>query len=326
MDVRSLGRLGDDADPGPEVFASVTALDADGVIVCNRVKAHTDFRAPIESGLAKITAIGLGKHAGATSIHAHGTRGLAYWLPLAAKRVVQQANVLCGLAVLENARDETARIVAVPPAEIGGEGEAALLREARQGMASLPFDRIDVLIVDEAGKNISGTGMDTNVVGRMMIHGVPEFEQPRIRIVVLLDLTDESHGNGAGIGIADVITTRVAGKLDLRATYVNALTSGIGGVQRAKMPMCFATDADAICAGLLTCSRGNVSRARVVRIKNTLELDELEVSEALLDEVRTKPALHILSAPAPMAFDAGGNLQFPMQERRAAPVATGRQA
>jgi hypothetical protein len=309
MEVREIGRLGDAADPGPAVYVSATALEADGLIVCNRVKAHTDFRGPIESGLAKITAIGLGKHQGAKTIHSFGTRGLAHWMPLAAQRIVRAAHVLCGLALLENAYDETARIVAVPPEAIGTEVEAELLAEAKRLMASLPFDDLDVLVVDEMGKNVSGTGMDTNIIGRMMIHGVPEFERPRIRIVVVLDLTEESHGNGAGIGLADVLTLRAARKLDLRATYINGLTSGIGGVQRIKLPMVLPSDVDAICAGVLCCGRGDPEHARVVRIKNTLEIGELLVSESLLGEARAHARLDILSEPEPLRFDAGGNLE-----------------
>jgi hypothetical protein len=210
--------------------------------------------------------------------------------------------------VLENAYDQTARVVAVPPEAIGGEGEAALLAEAKGLMASLPFDQIDVLVVDEIGKNVSGTGMDTNIVGRMMIRGVPEFGRPDVRIVVVLDLTEESHGNGSGIGLADVLTLRAARKLDLRATYINGLTSGIGGVQRIKLPMFLPADVDAICAGILCCGRGDPAGARVVRIKNTLQVGELEVSESLLEEVRAHPRLEVLGEPARLPFDAEGNL------------------
>lgn len=308
MEVRQIGQLGTEEDPGPAVYMSATALDADGLIICNRVKPHTDFRGDIESGLAKITAIGLGKHQGAKTIHSFGTRGLAHWMPQAAQLMVRTANVLCGLASLENAYDETARVQAIPAAAIGTEQETALLREAQSLMASLPFDAIDVLIVDELGKNVSGTGMDTNIIGRMMINGVPEFARPNVRIIVVLDLTEETHGNGIGVGLADIMTVRAARKLDLRAMYINALTSGIGGVQRARIPMCFPSDVDAICAGILTCSRGDLQNARVVRIKNTLEVGEMEISEALLEEARHNPRLEVLTPPAPITFDDEGTL------------------
>ncbi|HEX2184883.1 MAG TPA: DUF2088 domain-containing protein [Chloroflexota bacterium] len=314
MAVRQIGTLGDAGDAGPAVYLSETALEADGLIICNRVKPHTDFRGPIESGLAKILAIGLGKHQGAKTIHAFGTRGLAHWMPRAARLIVGSTNVLCGLAILENAYDQTARVVGVPPEAIGAEGEAALLQEAGRLMASLPFDEIDVLIVDEIGKNVSGTGMDTNIVGRMMIDGVPEFRRPHARIVVVLDLAEASHGNGIGTGLADVMTVRAARKLDLRTSYINALTSGIGGVQRVKLPMFLPSDVDAISAGILCCGRGDPAQARVVRIKNTLEIGELEVSESLLEEVRANSRLEVIGAAQRLPFDAEGNLprQAPM--------------
>src|SRR5688572_5931136 len=308
MEVRELGRLGDAAEPGPPVYASVTALDADALIVCGRIKPHTDFRGPIESGLAKITAIGLGKHQGAKTIHSFGTRGLVHWMPQAARLILQHTNVLCALAILENAYDETARLVALPPEQIGGPDEERLLLEAKALMASLPFDEIDVLVVDEIGKNVSGTGMDTNIVGRMFIRGVPEFSRPNVRIVVVRDITEESHGNGVGLGLADVTTLRAARKVDLRATYINAITSGIGGVQRVRLPVVMPSDVDALCAGILCCSNGDPARARVVRIKNTLEIGELEVSESLLDEVRANPRLELVSEARPLEFDAEGNL------------------
>lgn len=308
MEVRELGRLGDESDPGPPIYASVTALEADGLIICGRVKPHTDFRGAIESGLAKITAIGLGKHQGAKTIHSFGTRGLAHWMPQAARLIVSHTNVICALAILENAYDQTARLVALPPEQIAGPDEERLVLEAKGLMASLPFDEIDVLIVDEIGKNVSGTGMDTNIVGRMFIRGVPEFARPNVRIVVVRDITEESHGNGVGLGLADFTTLRAARKLDLRATYVNAITSGIGGVQRARLPLILPTDVDALCASILSCSNGDPANARVVRIKNTLEIGELDVSESLVAEARAHPRLEVLSEPSPLVFDADGNL------------------
>jgi len=169
--------------------------------------------------------------------------------------------------------------------------------------------------VDEIGKNVSGTGMDTNIIGRMMIRGVTEFGRPNVRIVVVLDLTEESHGNGSGIGLADVLTLRAARKLDLRATFINGLTSGIGGVQRVKLPMFLPSDVDAICAGILCCGQGDPQRVRLVRIKNTLEIGELEVSESLLPAVREHPRLEVIGDPAPPALDAEGNLARPAVSR-----------
>ena len=312
MEVREVAQLGDAGDPGPPVYMSETALAADGLLVVGRVKPHTDFRAPVESGLAKIMTIGLGKHRGALAVHSFGTRGLAHWMPLAAQAMVwTTGKVLAGLAILENAYDQTARLAAVPASEIGGAGEAALLAEAKGLMASLPFDDIDVLVVDEMGKNVSGTGMDTNIIGRMKIRGVPEFARPNVRIIVVRDLTDESHGNGAGIGLADVMTMRGARKLDLRATYINGLTSGIGGVQRVQLPIVMPTDVDAICAGVLTCGRGDPENVRLVRIQNTLEIGTIEVSESLLGEVRSNPRLEVIGEARAFDFDVDGNLPAP---------------
>lgn len=305
MEVREVDRL----DGGPRIFVSVTALEADGVIVIGRVKPHTDFRSAIESGLSKMCAIGLGKHRGAQEIHSYGTQGLAYWLPRAARAIVQHARVLLGLAILENAYDQTARIVAVAPEDIGGPVEEALLQEARDLMASLPFDQFDVLVVDEMGKNISGTGMDTNIIGRMMIQGVPEFERPRIKTIAVLDLTDAAHSNAAGIGLADVTTMRLYRKIDFRATYINGLTSGIGGVQRVKLPIVALTDRDAIAAAILTCGRADAAQVQLVRIKNTLELHEILISEALLPQARQIPHLEIVGGPESFAFDAQGQIR-----------------
>lgn len=305
MEVREVDRL----EGGPRVFVSVTALEADGVIVIGRVKPHTDFRSSIESGLSKMCAIGLGKHRGAQEIHSYGTQGLAYWLPRAARAIVRHARVLLGLAILENACDQIARIVAVAPEDIGGPAEEALLQEARGLMASLPFDQFDVLVVDEMGKNISGTGMDTNIIGRMMIQGVPEFERPRIKTIAVLDLTDAAHGNAAGVGLADVTTMRLYRKIDFRATYINGLTSGIGGVQRVKLPIVAPTDRDAIAAAILTCGRADATQVQLVRIKNTLELHEILISEALLPQARQIPHLEILGGPEPFEFDAEGRIR-----------------
>ena len=306
MEVRPIGTL----DGGPTVYMSTTALDADALLIVNRVKPHTDFRGEIESGLAKIMTIGLGKHRGAEMVHSYGTAGLSRWMPQAAQMMVQQANVLGGLAILENAYDRTGKLAFVTPEDIGGPGEARLLVEAKEMMASLPFDEIDVLIVQEMGKNISGTGMDTNIIGRMMIDRVAEFERPHVRIVVVLDLTDEAHGNAAGVGLADLTTSRLVEKLDLRAMYINGLTSGIGGLPRVKLPTFLPTDLDAIAAGILSCGRGDPQNARVVAIRNTLELSDLAISDSLLADARAHPRLDLAGDSAKLPFDDAGTLRL----------------
>ncbi|MGE3270549.1 MAG: lactate racemase domain-containing protein, partial [Chloroflexota bacterium] len=222
---------------GMPVYAAETALQADGVIVVNRVKPHTDFNGPIESGLSKICTIGIGKQKGAQSVHSYGVPGLAQWMPLAAKIVVKQTNVLFGVAIIENAYDQTAFVEAVKATDIADEKERELQAKSKRLMASLPFDTLDVLVIDEMGKQISGAGMDSNIIGRMLVHGSAEFERPNISAIAILDLTDGSHGNAAGLGLADFTTQRLINKVDFAAYYINCLTSGIGGLQRGQVPM-----------------------------------------------------------------------------------------
>ena len=305
MATREVGRLAD----GTPVHWSVDALEADGVVVVNRVKPHTDFRGPIESGLAKMCVIGLGRHTGASLIHAHGsTRGLGEMMPQAARLLLGLGKVLGGVAILENAYDETARLVGVRPEGIGGDHERALQAEAKRMMPSLPFDAFDTLVIDEMGKNISGAGMDPNIIGRMQIFSVPEFERPQIATIAVLGLTEASHGNAAGVGLADFTTRRLFESINFEHTYINCMTSGIGGVQRGQLPLVLPTDADAVSAAILTSGRADPTQATVVRIPNTLQLGELDISTTLLDAARVHPRLEILADPRPLQFDAAGRL------------------
>jgi hypothetical protein len=303
MEVQEIGQVGD-----MPVFMSTTALEADHVLLVNRVKPHTDFRGVVESGLAKICAIGLGKQRGAQTIHSYGTRGLAKLMPLAARCMIDKTGKIAGgLAVLENAYDRTAAIQFVEPEGIGSEAEAALQQRARCLIGMLPFDALDVLIIDEMGKNISGTGMDTNVLGRMYVPGVPEPDRPRITAVVVLDLTEESHGNAIGIGLADFTTERVVSKIDWYATYMNGYTGGISGLLRSRLPSVLPNDRAAIATAIRMCGQPDLGRLRVARIKNTLMTAEVEFSPSLLDEAC---AAHVkVTRPAePMQFDASGRL------------------
>ena len=279
METVEIGRLPDGAPVPMDAYAAA----ADGILVVGRVKPHTDFHGPIESGLAKMVAIGLGKRRGAELIHRFGPDGLRERVPLAARLAVARGTVLGGLALLEDAAERTAAVVALPPGEIGGAGEAALLERARGWMGRLPFEQLDILVVDELGKNISGCGMDTNVLGRMRIPGEPDAP-PHIRVVVALDMTPESHGNAAGVGLADLITARLARKIDIGATYINGLTSGLGGLQRSALPIILPTAGDAIAAALHCCARPDTGAVRVARIRNTLTTHDLLVSTALLGE------------------------------------------
>jgi hypothetical protein len=301
MDTIELGRCPD----GPMVHLDANAAGADAILVVNRIKAHTDFHGEVESGLAKICAIGLGKHKGAAGIHAYGSAGLARWVPEVARRIIATGKILGGLAIIENAYEHTARVAFVDADNIAGDGEKELFKESRQLMGALPFDQLDVLVVDELGKDKSGSGLDTNVIGRMMIRGTEEFERPHIVNISVHDISAASEGNAVGIGLADFIPFRVLDKLDLQKMYVNAVTSGIGGVQRAQIPLAFRTDRDTIAAALLMCGRADIENARVVRIHDTLDTVHLMVSESLRDELG---GLTILGEPEPMQFDEDGNL------------------
>jgi len=304
MDTVDLGRVED----GPAAHLDANAAGADGIIAVNRVKAHTDFSGEVESGVGKIVAIGLGKQRGAEGIHRYGPANLGVWVPRVARRVLDTGKVLGGLAIVENAYDRAAKIALLEPGDIAGPGEAELLREAKTLMARLPFDELEVAVIDEMGKNISGSGMDTNVIGRMMIRGSAEFDRPRIANIAVLDVTDASHGNAIGVGLADFIPFRILEKIDLRSAYVNAMTSGLGGPQRGQIPMAFPTDRDAIAAALLTCGRADLERARVVRMRSTLDLEHLLVSESMRAAVEADDRLSVSGDPVPMGFDAEGGI------------------
>jgi hypothetical protein len=304
MDTVELGRLPD----GPVVHLDANAARADGIIAINRVKAHTDFQGEVESGLAKILAIGLGKQRGAEGIHRFGPRHLAVWVPRVARRILDSGAVLGGLAIVENAFDRAAGITLLEPDDIGGPGESRLLEQAKALMAGIPFDDLDVAVVDVMGKDVSGAGMDTNVIGRMMIRGSQEFERPRIANIAVLDVTDSSHGNAIGVGLADFIPFRILEKIDLRSAYVNAMTSGLGGPQRGQIPMAMPTDRSAVAAALLTCGRADLERARVVRVRSTLDLEHLLVSESLRELVEADDRLSVSGEPVQMAFGDDGRI------------------
>ncbi|MFL6135504.1 MAG: DUF2088 domain-containing protein [Nocardioidaceae bacterium] len=304
MDTVELGRVPD----GPAVHLDANAAAADAIIAINRVKAHTDFHGEVESGLAKIVAIGLGKQRGAEGIHRYGPRNLAVWVPKVARAILDTGKVLGGLAIVENAYDRAAEIALLGPDQIAGPGETAVLERAKTLMAGIPFDDLDVAVIDEMGKNISGAGMDTNVIGRMMIRGSQEFDRPNIANIAVLDVTESSHGNAIGVGLADFIPFRILEKVNLRSAYVNAMTSGLGGPQRGQIPMALPTDRDAVAAALLTCGRADLENARVIRVRSTLDLERLLVSESLRDRVEADDRLSVTGAPMPLTFDEDGGI------------------
>ncbi len=299
MEVEQIGEV-----KGMPVFCDKNAWEADHIAVVARIKPHTDFSGEIESGLFKMMAIGLGKRRGAEHYHRSGqTHSYAEIFPLVGQKVLQTARVLFGLGIVENGYDQTARIRALLPKEFE-EGEKALLRDAKAWMARLPFDELDLLIVDDLGKNISGAGMDTNVIGRPYIQKV--LDRPKILRIFVRDITPESEGNAQGIGFAEMITRRLLDKIDYRATYINAITSG--APEAIRVPMTFDTDREAIQVALGMIGLTPPEEARVVRIKNTLNLVEMDVSEVLLPKVKAHDRLSVVTEPMPLAFDAQGNL------------------
>ncbi len=252
-------------------------------LVC-RVKPHTDFQGTIESGAAKMAAIGLGKQAGAATVHGLGTDGLRRVMP-AVGRYVADRHLLGALAVVENEFDETALVRGLTPGEVGRAAETALLEQARSWLPRLPADDIDLLLIDRMGKDVSGTGMDPNVIGRWLVPGLAEPARPRVRCVVVLDLTDASHGNAIGVGLADFAPARLLAKIDLPAFYLNTMTSGWAGLRRGRLPIGLPTDRDAVLAALAVAGPEAMRAARVVWISDTLRTRRCAVSEALWPEV-----------------------------------------
>ncbi|MCC7369744.1 MAG: DUF2088 domain-containing protein [Chloroflexi bacterium] len=305
MAVRQVGVVD---ECGMPVYVAETALAADGVIVVNRVKPHTDFNGPIESGLSKICTIGIGKQKGAQAVHSYGVPGLAQWMPKAAKVVVKHAGVLFGVAIVENAYDQTAIIESVKATDIADEKEVELQATSKRLMPSLPFDTLDTLIIDEMGKQISGAGMDSNIIGRMLVHGSAEFDRPNVSAIAILDLTDGSHGNAAGLGLADFTTQRLINKVDFAAYYINCLTSGIGGLQRGQVPMVMPDDRSAVKAAIQTCGEPRQDVVGVMHIRNTLQIGEIEISASLLNQARELSHLDIDPDGHEMAFDATGQI------------------
>ncbi|GAC1479910.1 MAG: lactate racemase domain-containing protein [Ktedonobacteraceae bacterium] len=289
LDVDPLGSL----PSGLPVYIDRAAHNADGIIVVNRIKPHTDFGAPIESGLAKMVAIGLGKHKGALTIHSWGLNGLTVQIPEAAQLIVQRAAILFGLAIIENPYDEVAEIVLVPPQGIGTETERSLTERAKTYMPRLPWDQLDVLVIDEMGKNISGAGMDPNIIGRIR-WGEQKSTAADITSIAVLDLTDASHGNAIGMGMADFASKTFLAKVDLQATYINCLTAGVIALTSPKIPMIMETERDTVAAAIRSSGRPNLKQIRLARIQNTLRLEYILASKATLEHIRAGSDVEII--------------------------------
>ncbi len=290
-------------DNGLPVLMDENAMQADGIIVLNRVKPHTSFSGPNESGLVKMLTIGLGKQKGADSCHALGFGQMAKNIVDMARVKIREAPILFGVATIENAYERIARVVAVP-AEVIVEQEELLLREAKASMPRILFNPLDVLVIDRMGKEFSGTGMDPNITGRAATPYLQLSQQ--IGRMAVLDLTEKSRGNATGMGLADICTRRLVNKVDLAATYANHITSTV--LAHGKTPVIMETDLRAVQAAVKTCNVRDLSRLRMVRVPNTLHLEHIEVSEGLLEEAAGNPAIEILGEPREWSFGEDGSL------------------
>lgn len=291
---------------GETFFVNSLAFEFDRIIVVNRVKPHTSFHGPAESGLQKMLAVGLGGPGGASRIHSLGVEALPGVIPRAAAAVAAHLPVALGLAILEDSMENTMLMEAVHPEDFARR-EIDLLEEARRNMPGIPFESLDVLVVDQIGKMFSGTGMDTNVVGRIRINGVPEPVSPRIKRIVALRLGPGSGGNAYGIGLADFTTRGLVDSINYGAMYLNAMTSTF--VMRAMVPMTLPDDLGAIQAAIKSLGLENPEKTRMVRIANTLNLDRMLVSGSLLEEAGENRSLRVAGDPIPMAFDGRNNLR-----------------
>jgi hypothetical protein len=301
MEVEMVDTLKD----GTRVFMDRYAYEAEGVVLISRIKPHTNFRAPIESGIVKMMTIGMGKIIGATELHYHGMDVFKELLPDAARAIVSKKPFLFGIGLVENAHDKLAIIEAVP-AETLFDREPELLLRSRELMPKLLFDHIDVLVIDEMGKDISGAGFDPNVTGRNF-RDCPWSGPPDIQKIVCLDLTEKTHGNATGLGAADVITMTLYQKMDLAPTYANIITSTY--LDGAAIPMIMNTDADAVRLAVKTLRKIKPQDARIVHIKNTLELIDIEVSEPLMAQVEAHPNMQAGGEAATFAFGPDGSLK-----------------
>jgi len=297
-------RLGETA-AGVPIWFSREALGCDGVIVVNRIKPHTDFCGPFESGLMKMIAIGLGKRKGAAALHSWRVPGLRDYMPEAAREIIRRGHIIGGLAILENAYGETVSITGARAPDIEST-ERRLLRAAKRLAPRLPFDELEVAIVDWLGKNVSGTGLDPRVLGRMHMPGEqPEPRRPRIRNVVVLRLTSASHGNALGIGLAEFIPRSLAHAIDWEAVRANVTTSGF--LQRAKVPLVMDSDRQAVAAAMTVTQSKPPRELRVVRMRDTSHVGELWISPALESEAR-ELGLEFVGPARPMRFDRAGRL------------------
>lgn len=299
MDTVQIGTL----DNGRPVYVDKYAYEADGIILCGRVKAHTAFRGPYESGICKMAVIGMGKQRGAEAVHQDGFYELGKMLPIIAKVIFDNTKVLGAVALGENAFDQTCIIEGLLAEEIFDK-EPDILRRTKERLGKIYFDNIDVLVVDRIGKDISGDGMDPNITGRF---AVPYIEGDlKVQHIAVLDLTEETHGNCNGIGLADVTTKRLVDKVDVDCTYPNVVTSTV--LCTPKIPLFAHTDKACIQIALRTCNYIDREHPRIVHIKDTMNLEEIYISEHMLEEAEANEHVEVLTGPEDWGFDENGNL------------------
>ncbi len=272
-------------DDGMPLYLDRHAAGADRIFPVNRIKPHTCFKGPIESGCTKMAVVGFGKQPGAAQIHACGPEDMRNRILNGIAALRASGRLLGGVGTIESASGEVVRLRALTADEVGGSVEIELTDFARTLVPALPFPQVDVLIIDKGGKDISGTTMDPNVTGRFWVHGLADLAEPDVSTIVLLDLTAVSGGNALGIGFADFIPLPLAQQIDWQKTYVNCFTAGIAGVRRSRMPMVLPTEDDCVKAALSMCGRAFDQPKRVVRIESTLHMTRCWVSDALLHEL-----------------------------------------
>lgn len=299
MEVKMIGHTED----GREVVIDKNAAEADGIIISCRIKPHNAFRGKYESGIMKMMAVGLGKQVGAEHVHEQGMQNIAKNIPIIGNAIIKYAPILFAVPCIENAFDETCKIIAVNSDEIA-EKEPKLLKEAFTNMPRIIVGKCDVLVVDEIGKNYSGTGVDPNITGTFST----KYASGGVKVqrTAMLDISNESHGNGLGVGLSSVITKRLFDKLDLEKMYPNCITSTV--LESARIPCIVANDKEAIQLCIRTYVGINKEKVKVVRIPNSLHIEHIMLSEAYYNEVKNYPDLEIESEPAYMEFNKEGNL------------------
>ena len=300
MDTVLIGEMED----GTPVHMDRYAHEADGIVLINRIKPHTSFRGPIESGVVKMMAIGMGKIQGATHMHAHGMDLFPEVLPRVATFIMERTSILFSIGMIENAYDQTA-IVEALLSDTLVQREVELQAKAKSLMGRLYFSDIDILLIDRMGKEISGAGFDPNITGRNH-RGVPGFDDPKVQKIVVLSLTKMTNGNATGLGLADVITHKLYDAIDYPSTYANVITSAY--LDGALIPIAMPTDQKALQLAVKTLVRVKKGQARIVRIRDTLSIGKISVSEPMLTEVKQHPDMSIIGEPEPFDFASDGTL------------------